>query len=189
MPPRRVRCDRGGGIDHGSERPEEHRQITDGVVGPEGPLLVGAGEHPLEQSAHLRAGLGVPLATRVLHEDVVQRAVLGLQLEHALQVLAQASPGVLVLGCAVGRGEPRAHLIIEDGLDEHFPRGEMAVQRPDPHSCAAGDPLQRSCDAVLGEDRTCGGDKAVAVALRVTSQAPGLVRVSGHGEQRSNKRR
>ena len=73
-------------VDHGRERPEQQSQIGKGEVPPKRSLVTRADEDLFEQPAHLLArALESRGLRRIAHQDVLQHAVCGLQLERALR--------------------------------------------------------------------------------------------------------
>ena len=103
-------------------------------------------------------------------EEAPQREVAGLQAEHVLEERDQADPRVLGGRGRLGRGDHLLDVLGEDLLSEGFAGREVAIERADPHTGAAGDLLERGVGALLGEDVAPGGGQLGAVPGGIAAQ-------------------
>ncbi len=153
------------------ERPHRREEVADGEVVAHASLLASPGDQPSEQPADPLALLGdPPFAARMAQEDVSERQVAGLELEHLLEEPDEALPRALCRGAPLRRRYHLADVLLEDGLDERLARREMAVESADPDPGSPGDLLQGRVRPLLGEHVATCGDQQLSVSNGV---APG----------------
>ena len=176
-----VRHHLGGGVDHRREGPEEEREVGKREVVAESAMLARAAEHLFEEEAHLLPRAGeAPGARRIPHENLLEHAVTGLQLEHSFKEADEGLPGVGLVGGAPRDRDELGDALFEDRLDECLPGCEVAVERADTDAGAARDLLERSIDPALGEHLPGRSDEQLVVAPRMAPPALLLTGDSAH---------
>ena len=121
-----------------------------------------------------RAASSRSLSVLPRREDVLEGAVLGVQLHRALEEAAEAGPGVVLFEGALGGGGEGAERVLEDGVDQVLLGGEPPVERPHPDAGALRDLLDRDVDSRRSRTTT-------RAASRIRSRLARASRRSGAG--------
>src|SRR6266550_5852214 len=92
-------------------------------------------------------------------DDVLDAAVLRVELEQALEETGQARPCVWVVRRLAGETDDLVERVLEDCVDQLVLRREVAVERPHSDAGVPGDLLHGDLDTALGEELARGGNE------------------------------
>ena len=125
------------------------------------------GDDRHQQRSRRRRAVG---AARTAEDDLLQAAILRLQLLHAHEQPREALPRVVLIGRGTGGVRHLLDALLEQRVDQQLLVGEAAVDRPDADAGLARDVVVRAAQPALGEDDARGLEDALAVALGVAAQ-------------------
>ena len=190
-PPPDVGRDVAAGLGDRRDRHLHQRQIgdLDVVADHAGVLraLQDPGDDRHQHRARRRRALG---AARAAEDDLLQAAILGLQLLHADEQPREALPRVVLIGRGTCGVRHLLDALLEQRVDQQLLVGEAAVDRPDADAGVAGDVVVRAAQPALGEHararpRGCAG----GCARRRGAAGVRLMPRGAHGAEHRRKRR
>ena len=145
-------------------------------------LLARAVDQRLEQGGDPVACLVGALLSEVgVIDDVGQAAVLGLEAQDALQIGAEAAPGIWVFQRLLGERGDLVETLLEERFDDLLLVGEAPVGGADPNAGVRCDVVHRHVEPALREDLAGRGQQPSAVALGVLAQRTLSDVLGGHG--------
>src|SRR3954447_961440 len=106
-------------------------------------------------------------------DDVLDAAVLRVELEQPLEEAGQAGPGVCVVRRFAGETDDLVEGVLEDRVDQLVLRREVAVERPHSDAGVLGDLLHGDVDTAVGEELARGGNELGSIAESVATGGGG----------------
>ena len=109
-------------------------------------------------------------AARAAEDELLQPAILALQLLRAHEEADEGLPRIGVVGRGAGDVGDLLDARLEQRVDELLLVGEAAVDGAHPHAGLARDVVVRAAQPAIGEDHARRVQDALAVALRVAAE-------------------
>ena len=109
-------------------------------------------------------------AARAAEDELLEPAILALELLHPDEQADEAVPRILAFGRGAGGLRHLPDAVLEQRVDQQLLVGEAAVDGAYADACLARDVVVRAAQPALGEDDAGGLEDALAVALGVAAQ-------------------